>query len=115
MEESSNLSAHDVIISKIILPSTQTILDTDIHHYEDFCTKKPLWNTDYLSIYQTETDKSIRILCDTYTENTFLPVLSEMISKSLVNIAEDTFDMRKPSEKPKNKLPFSQKNIRQHI
>ena len=115
-DNSANLSAHDVLVAKMTLPEIKAKKAESspeaIPTYDEFVVRKPLWNEDDVLDYQNECDQVLEELFDDYNDHIFLPVLSEMVSKTLVIAAENSIKCKKPVNTEKKKLPHFSKEYR---
>ena len=116
LENSSNLSSHDVILGKLNLPSMlseksdRDFADT----YQPFLVKKPKWDESGKENYQKQTDMVLSDLFERFDGPEFIPALSEMCYKMLVISAEQNFETSKPNTtKKKRQFPgFSKEQIK---
>ena len=98
-ENSSNLSAHDVLVGMIGLPAT---IDADSDEadftstYTPFVVKKLKWNESGRDTYQKQTSHILQDLLNKYSAPEFIPVLCEMFSRALVISAENNFEDKCP-------------------
>ena len=89
LNDSDNLSSHDIIIGSVILPDNEQIANTpdSVASYEDFVIKRPRWDSECLQDYQTEANLIIGDLTQTFNLPEHIPVLAELYSKILVKCA----------------------------
>ena len=90
LENSSNISSHDVIVGNLKIPEIETVnskIDFS-NTYQPFLVKKPLWDESGKENYQKQTHDILNNLFETFDGPEFVPALSEMFSKMLVISAE---------------------------
>ena len=103
LEDSANLSSHDVILAKINLPM-MTEISTETDHsptYQPFVVNKPIWDESGLESYKEQTFKELSEIFQVYDGPQFIPALSEMCAKTLVISAELNFETSKPKIRKK--------------
>ena len=114
LNESANLSSHDVILAKMKLPILrEETAETDFSPtYQKFTVNKPIWDEANKEQYQEQTFKVLSELFQQFDGPQFIPALSEMCAKTLVISAEQNFETTKPKTKKKNPFPnFSAERV----
>ena len=115
LENSSNLSSHDVILGQLKLPSLQEEVSNEDYSgtYEPFIVKKPNWEESGFEHYQAQTYKVLSEIFERFQGPEFIPAMSEMCSKMLVISAEQNFQTSQPNpNKKKRKFPnFSKEHV----
>ena len=116
LENSANLSSHDVILGEIKIPFENEINSEEdfTNTYEEFVVKKPKWDKSGISNYQEQTFNVLSQLFANFKGPQFIPALTEMISKTLVLSAEMNFEHTKPNPDRKQKtVPWFSKEHRE--
>ena len=101
-----NLSSHDVLVGKMILPDVPkaTIGQDFSSTYTDFLVKKPKWSESGLAGYQAQTAQVLQEMFSRFNMVEHIPTLTEMCSKMLVISAEQNFETSNPKKgQPKQK------------
>ena len=80
LENSANLSSHDVIVGALKIPlAVENNVEIDFTNtYAEFVVNKPKWDELGISNYQEQTFKVLSDLFDKYKGPEFIPALSEM-------------------------------------
>ena len=107
LQNADNLSAHDVLLGNLKLKITaDNVSSVDYSHtYENFSVKKPKWDVDKLETYQSQVNRVLVEMFDTYDEPEFVPALCEMVSKAFVMSAENNFATTNPNYGKKKVCP----------
>ena len=115
LNQSANLSSHDVIIGKMKIPlNSQETSEKDYSEtYQQFIVHKPKWEESGLENYQEQTFNVLSDLCRTFQGPEFIPALSEFFSKMLVISEKQNFDTTQSLQnKNRKSLPaFSKEHI----
>ena len=103
LEDSDNLSSHDVIIGMMNIPviAEDEAVNDYSETYENFSVRKPKWDMTNLQDYQKQTFSVLHEIVENYDEPEFIPALCEMISKTFVLSAELNFDTTNPNHSKK--------------
>ena len=82
LDNSSNLSSHDVIIGSMKIPlNNEQISEKDYSEtYQPFIVNKPKWEESGIEQYQEQTFNVLSDLFETFQGPEFIPALSEMCS-----------------------------------
>ena len=119
LDNSSNLSSHDVILASMKLPLIkEETSETDYSEtYQPFHVKKPRWEESGIVNYQKQTFNVLSDLFEVFQGPEFIPALSEMCSKMLVISAEQNYEVSKPNlNKKKKQFPgFSKEHLKAYI
>ena len=101
LEQSLNLSSHDAIVGKMILPiNNQDSLGPDYSStYTPFVVNKPKWNESGIQGYQEQSFTVLHQLFNQFDQLEHTPVLCELLPKMLVICAEKNFDSHSGKEK----------------
>ena len=104
IEESSNLSSHDALIGKIKFPK-ESELNSQVDYslsYSQFERKTPKWDLNNLQNYQEQTFKILNDAFETFDEPEHIPILTEIVSRTLVQSAEINFTKQSNNTKSEN-------------
>ena len=113
LENSSNLSTHDVIVGNVTFQTKEnTTKEPDFRNtYTNFDVSKPIWDPSYIPEYQAQSYSILKFLNDNFQEPEFIPALSELCSKMLVTAADISLPSKpKPSPKVTDRTFFSKEH-----
>ena len=108
LQQSSNLSSHDVIIGSLFIPETETETNNNINYsdtYKSFKVNKPIWDATNVDKYQQIVNKALVDIFETFPEPKFIPAMSEMCSNALVLSAELAFKTKSSDISHSKKFP----------
>ena len=105
--ESSNISAHDVIVGEIDIEIvTSSHDDRKPLIYSQFDPQKPKWDLENLEKYQKDSYEAVKVAFDTFKSSDETSLLAEAVSQCLVQCANDNFQSsRRTNYSQRNKFP----------
>jgi hypothetical protein len=107
IDESSNMSAHDLILGNLTFSNEyKSSKQEDFSSsYTDFEVKKPIYDPNNLHNYQNQISEILNDAFKVYNETEEIPILSEIVSKTLVTSAKMNFKVN--NKKTSKKHTFS--------